>query len=301
MSGPCLSPSVADRPLRPATHRRLGEPLPHQQANGPRAHPRPEAEATFGTEPREAGTSSGISRGFPRLFLCLGQITHVLLTRSPLEYPRRGLSARLACVKHAASVRPEPGSNSPRTACENDLPARGPKARSDRRPVSNLIRREIVLSQRPVHPSSAPSEDDACAGWPTRFPSSPPALRPAGWRTNPTSLFRCAEARWNSSKLLSFQRPARLRRDQEDYQRPTHRASRGRLQKKTARGSPERTDAVCHRPRRCASRAASRPRAPALERLSGDACEAPSHAQLLAPQGPRRGVEGVHRLAVHPN
>jgi hypothetical protein len=28
-------------------------------------------------------------------------------------YPRRGLTVRLACVKHAASVRPEPGSNSP--------------------------------------------------------------------------------------------------------------------------------------------------------------------------------------------
>jgi hypothetical protein len=37
----------------------------------------------------------------------------VLLTRSPLEYLRRDLSVRLACVKHAASVRPEPGSNSP--------------------------------------------------------------------------------------------------------------------------------------------------------------------------------------------
>ena len=42
-----------------------------------------------------------------------GQVTHVLLTRSPLVYPRRGLTVRLACVKHAASVRPEPGSNSP--------------------------------------------------------------------------------------------------------------------------------------------------------------------------------------------
>jgi hypothetical protein len=43
----------------------------------------------------------------------------VLLTRSPLEHPRRGLSARLACVKHAASVRPEPGSNSPTKTREN--------------------------------------------------------------------------------------------------------------------------------------------------------------------------------------
>src|SRR5690349_3479063 len=56
---------------------------------------------------------SGISPRFRGLSQSQGQVTHVLLTRSPLEYPRRSLSARLACVKHAASVRPEPGSNSP--------------------------------------------------------------------------------------------------------------------------------------------------------------------------------------------
>ena len=48
-----------------------------------------------------------------------GQVTHVLLTRSPLSntknqpeslFPVR--SVRLACVRRAASVRPEPGSNS---------------------------------------------------------------------------------------------------------------------------------------------------------------------------------------------
>src|ERR1051325_4641765 len=55
----------------------------------------------------------GISPRFRGLSQRRGQVTHVLLTRSPLEYPRKGLSARLACVKHAASVRPEPGSNSP--------------------------------------------------------------------------------------------------------------------------------------------------------------------------------------------
>ena len=32
-SGPCLSPSVADRSLKPATDRGLGKPLPYQQAN----------------------------------------------------------------------------------------------------------------------------------------------------------------------------------------------------------------------------------------------------------------------------
>src|SRR5438477_7457033 len=59
---------------------------------------------------------SGISTSFPVLSRSSGQVAHVLLTRSPLSlhqgYPRMDL-ARLACVKHAASVRPEPGSNSP--------------------------------------------------------------------------------------------------------------------------------------------------------------------------------------------
>src|SRR5690348_16907726 len=56
---------------------------------------------------------SGIRPSFPGLSQSLRQVTHVLLTRSPLVYPRKGLTVRLACVKHAASVRPEPGSNSP--------------------------------------------------------------------------------------------------------------------------------------------------------------------------------------------
>src|SRR5205085_12032183 len=38
-SGPCLSPTEADHPLRPATDRRLGGPLPHQLANQTRPDP----------------------------------------------------------------------------------------------------------------------------------------------------------------------------------------------------------------------------------------------------------------------
>ena len=45
-----------------------------------------------------------------------GQVTHVLLTRSPLSSQWKQASiektVRLACIRHAASVRPEPGSNS---------------------------------------------------------------------------------------------------------------------------------------------------------------------------------------------
>jgi hypothetical protein len=68
---------------------------------------------TFHHHPMREVVVSGINHRFRWLSQSQGQITHVLLTRSPLEYHRSGLSARLACVKHAASVRPEPGSNSP--------------------------------------------------------------------------------------------------------------------------------------------------------------------------------------------
>ena len=81
-------------------------------------------------------TLCGISVPFGTLFPTERQVTHALLTRPPLTFckalkTRLGFvssllyeetfpqalsalhkSARLACVRHAASVRPEPGSNS---------------------------------------------------------------------------------------------------------------------------------------------------------------------------------------------
>ena len=115
-SGPCLSPSVADRPLRPATRRCLGEPLPHQQADRPRDPPG--APEPFLSAPCDALRVLGINPGFPGLFPSPGQVSHVLRTRSPLSHWDRSPGiVRLACIKHAASVRPEPGSNSPSRSC----------------------------------------------------------------------------------------------------------------------------------------------------------------------------------------
>ena len=75
---------MAGHPLRPATRRRLGRPLPHQQADRPRAHPRPES---FTHNPMRGCVISSISSDFPKLSQSLGQVTHVLLTRSPLFHP----------------------------------------------------------------------------------------------------------------------------------------------------------------------------------------------------------------------
>ena len=59
---------------------------------------------------------SGFSYRFQQLSQAHGQVTYVLLTRSPLSLFESKLSegfVRLACIRHAASVHPEPGSNSP--------------------------------------------------------------------------------------------------------------------------------------------------------------------------------------------
>ena len=54
----------------------------------------------------------GISTSFPVLFHTHRQVTHALLTRPPLIRGRSPVTVRLECVMHAASVHPEPGSNS---------------------------------------------------------------------------------------------------------------------------------------------------------------------------------------------
>ena len=55
----------------------------------------------------------GITRPLGRLSPTVGQVPHVLRTRLPLNLELPPDPVRLACVRHAASVRPEPGSNSP--------------------------------------------------------------------------------------------------------------------------------------------------------------------------------------------
>src|ERR1019366_8495456 len=64
-----------------------------------------------------------VSRSYPRakgrLLTCYSPVRR---SSTP-----KGLSARLACVKHAASVRPEPGSNSPLMSICNRPPGKTPQ------------------------------------------------------------------------------------------------------------------------------------------------------------------------------
>ena len=72
---------MADRPLRPATDRRLGEPLPHQLANQTQAHP---SAVNLSCTVFQPYSVCGISQSFDWVSPTEGQITYALLTRPPL-------------------------------------------------------------------------------------------------------------------------------------------------------------------------------------------------------------------------
>ena len=82
---------MADRPLRPATDRSLGGPLPRQLANRTQAAPK----APFGFGPQAA---CGISPGFPGLSPTSG---HVPTRFSPVRHSPCG-----ACDLHVLSIPP---------------------------------------------------------------------------------------------------------------------------------------------------------------------------------------------------
>ncbi len=99
---------MADHPLRPATDRNLGKPLPYQLANQPQAPP--QAPEGFGDEalpPPQHAVLTSVSRGCSplrgRLLTCYSPVCHCF---------DKIKTVRLACIMHAASVYPEPGSNS---------------------------------------------------------------------------------------------------------------------------------------------------------------------------------------------
>ena len=78
--------------------------------------PLPERLAPFLHRPLTLWNVRGISIPFGTLSPSPGQVAYVLRTHSPLGTPSYcyvGALVRLTCIRHAASVHPEPGSNSP--------------------------------------------------------------------------------------------------------------------------------------------------------------------------------------------
>ena len=103
---------MTDRPLRPVTDRSLGKPLPYQLANLPQAPL--QANCSFNnchlSMPLHYAVLASVSGRYSplegRLLTCYSPVRHFM------HSPKGALIVRLACLRHAASVDSEPGSNS---------------------------------------------------------------------------------------------------------------------------------------------------------------------------------------------
>ena len=103
---------MADLPLRTATDHRLGKPLLHQLANrtsGNLFAPGPFRSPAFVL--RHYAVLAHLSMSYPPQLDMSRCITHPSATRHQVPESTHA-AVRLACVKHAASVQSEPGSNS---------------------------------------------------------------------------------------------------------------------------------------------------------------------------------------------
>ena len=100
--GPCLSSNVGDLPLRTPTHRRLGGPLPRQQANG--THPHPLPINLYLSLPCGKTNTSGIKLPFRRLSRSKGQVGYALLTRAPVAIKPSKAGSMLPLDLHVLSL-----------------------------------------------------------------------------------------------------------------------------------------------------------------------------------------------------
>ena len=143
--------------------RRLGRPLPHQLPNPTRADP-PPINLSHPVSPRNG--VSGITPSFPGLFRREG---HVPTRYSPVRRSVPKDRARLACVKPAASVRSEPGSNSQVETCRSrfltdETSAHRPALPSRTQTSSFVVLRHPRGSQKPTNGEA----DTPIIGFPLR-------------------------------------------------------------------------------------------------------------------------------------
>ena len=163
---------MADHPLRPATDRCLGGPLPHQLAN--RTSAAPIAQGRYRSpallSPDHA-VLAHLSMGYPPQQDTFRCITHPFATRRQ-GCPR--VTVRLACVRHAASVQSEPGSNSSVQSVKTRI-SNAARYQTLSSPVPNLIYRASTSiltrsTQAPPKPDSRPAQDKPKAEHPPKCP-----------------------------------------------------------------------------------------------------------------------------------
>jgi hypothetical protein len=175
--------------------RRLGEPLPHQQANPPRARPWSEAEATFSNRPEELLGHSvliRVSPGYPDtkggLPTCYSPVR-----RFPLA------EARFSLDLHVLSAPPAFVLSQDQTLREEWLPA---LMLPRERPAILSLRAVLLLKGR-LHATSGQARRDASTTRSIPVPSPRPG----------SGQGRSSSRRIEERSLLSFQRPVPRRKE----------------------------------------------------------------------------------------
>ncbi len=97
---------MADHPLRPARDRRLGEPLPHLLANPIWVHPIVQGPKSPALVRRHYAVLATVSSSYP--LYRADPIHYSPVRRSSARKQAFPVTARLACVRPAASVQSEP-------------------------------------------------------------------------------------------------------------------------------------------------------------------------------------------------
>ena len=187
---------MADHPLRPATDHCLGRPLPHQLANPTRA-PLPAINLSPMIAHRAYAVLAEVSLGYPPQEGRFPRATHPCATPLETEAPR---SVRLACVKHAASVRSEPGSNS-HVQSSTDPPS------LNSRPADLTNPPRLATEQASRQGPSQRLQDTGSRPCPTRERRPPPPAHPFPFQqcqsTNPAETARRSGPRRNGRRLIS--------------------------------------------------------------------------------------------------
>ena len=162
-----------------------GRDPPNQLIGRSPLHRRP--RRTFAPPPHSAGELCGITPRFRGLPPAGGQVGHVFLTRPPRSAPE-GAPVRLACIRHAASVDPEPGSNSPPSS---PLPCRAPGPG--------------LLPPRPAARWGPHGPDRVLCAW---SPAGPAGHAPPG-RPRPVSVASSAALHQRAPDCVPLLRPHR--------------------------------------------------------------------------------------------
>ena len=179
---------MAGHPLRPATRRSLGRPLPHQQADRPRAHPPPKKLSTQSScEPVSYHVLATVSGGYPcvkgRLLTCYSPVRRSSTPKRAFPLDLHVLSTPPAFVlsqDQTLQQKPKNGSQSQQqtTICCQKKPHRHKNTGQGKQFGTGLSSTLLSSQRTTTHPQQTATNDDPPQGHSFNFTRSSRPCQP---------------------------------------------------------------------------------------------------------------------------